>query len=408
MNPEWTTPEQVVAVLRKRWDRGAYASAYAGGQPWEPLSVPVRSPAPGELLDRFDEARRWAERFAQDSNVGGSPRWRIEYRTLRSRSVGANRLPGRVWIDSMQQLCDVVGATEARRDLDHVLARTRVALPAAVPWVVAHPLQAAEHRSDWDRLLATVAWIRDHRTTGLYLRQVDVEGVDTKFVEGHRRVLDQLLTMVLDPGRMDEGAPPGDFARRFGFRTKPSYVRLRLLSPQPSLPDGITEVRLRSDELPSANLGASTVVVVENEVTFLALPPLRDAVALFGSGYGLEAANAGEWLAEREVVYWGDIDTHGFAILDGLRARLPHVRSLLMDTETLLSHPGQWGREPVPTARSLPHLDAAEGALYRDLVEDRFGSAVRLEQERIRFSLVQAALVPWAPTGSVAWPGPDQ
>ncbi len=41
-------------------------------------------------------------------------------------------------------------------------------------------------------------------------------------------------------------------------------------------------------------------------------------------------AQAG-WLARCQVYYWGDIDTHGFAILDQLRTHIPHARSLLMD-----------------------------------------------------------------------------
>jgi hypothetical protein len=45
-----------------------------------------------------------------------------------------------------------------------------------------------------------------------------------------------------------------------------------------------------------------------------------------------------------------------------------------------------------------PHLTDAERALYQDLIEDRFGRAVRLEQERMRFSLLRQALQPW--TGS--------
>jgi hypothetical protein len=50
------------------------------------------------------------------------------------------------------------------------------------------------------------------------------------------------------------------------------------------------------------------------------------------------------WLRECEVLYWGDIDTHGFRILDQLRAVHPHVESVLMDEETLLAHRDAWGR----------------------------------------------------------------
>ena len=97
----------------------------------------------------------------------------------------------------------------------------------------------------------------------------------------------------------------------------------------------------------------------------------------------------------REIVYWGDIDTHGFDILHRLRARFDSVQSIMMDHQTLLAHPRQWVNEPSPTNRTLTNLNDAERALYHDLIEDRYGQAVRLEQERVRFSWLQQALEPW-------------
>jgi hypothetical protein len=96
-----------------------------------------------------------------------------------------------------------------------------------------------------------------------------------------------------------------------------------------------------------------------------------------------------------ELVYWGDIDTHGFAILDGLRSRHSGAISILMDDDTLFAHRTQWVREPAPIRRALPGLTSSEAVVYHGLVEDRYGSAVRLEQERVRFSLLERALLPW-------------
>jgi hypothetical protein len=63
-----------------------------------------------------------------------------------------------------------------------------------------------------------------------------------------------------------------------------------------------------------------------------------------------------------------------------------------MDRATLLGHRGQWVTEPRPTAAVLDLLDAEEADFYRDLVEGVFGSSVRLEQERIRFAVIERAL----------------
>jgi hypothetical protein len=98
------------------------------------------------------------------------------------------------------------------------------------------------------------------------------------------------------------------------------------------------------------------------------------------------------WLADRRLTYWGDIDTHGFAILDRLRQHFPHARSMLMDRTTLLAHETHWVREPKPVATRLDRLHPNEADLYRDLVEETLGPTVRLEQERISYAAIEHAV----------------
>ena len=99
-----------------------------------------------------------------------------------------------------------------------------------------------------------------------------------------------------------------------------------------------------------------------------------------------------EWLTHRQLIYWGDIDTLGYAILDQLRARLPHVTSLLMDSATLLAHRGQWSTESKPLSRDLPRLDRDEAEVYDVLRNMTPGRNVRLEQEMINYGWLQRRL----------------
>ena len=91
-------------------------------------------------------------------------------------------------------------------------------------------------------------------------------------------------------------------------------------------------------------------------------------------------------------MYWGDIDTHGFAMLDKLRSRFPTAQSLLMDEATLLAHRALWVREERPFIGALTQLSEAEGRLFEDLKTNRFADRVRLEQERITYGRLTAAL----------------
>lgn len=105
---------------------------------------------------------------------------------------------------------------------------------------------------------------------------------------------------------------------------------------------------------------------------------------LLGGGYAAASRSTG--LADRQVFYWGDIDTHGFAILDRLRARVPAAESILMDETTLTAHEQHWAGEPSQTKAELQRLTRDESHLYAGLLADRWGESIRLEQERVRFS----------------------
>jgi len=119
---------------------------------------------------------------------------------------------------------------------------------------------------------------------------------------------------------------------------------------------------------------------------------MPNCAVIFGLGYGLERLSSLQWLARAEVIYWGDIDTHGFTMLDRVRAILPHARSLLMDRETLFQHRSAWASEASVQTTDLLRLDSAESALFDELRRHQHGEGVRLEQERIRFGWVQEAL----------------
>jgi hypothetical protein len=392
----WTNVDDLITTLRKRWATGRYLSNYAGNVPWVQVELPVKAPSASQLLNQFDEAIRWAEGFQRHSHTGGGvARFAVTYRTVKGKNLGANSVPARVRIESFEQLCALIGKTRDVHILDAILMQTEVTAPELVPWVVAHPFRAIEHQSIWGDLLATVNWITTNSTEVLYLRQIDVEGLDTKFVDHHRKLLDELLTAVLHEDRIDSAYSAADFARRFRFRPKPTYTRLRLLNPQQAFPKGLSEMTLRTEELAALEFVADTVFVVENEITYLAFPTVPNSIVIFGSGFSLTTLRDIPWLDSREIVYWGDLDTHGFDILHRLRARFDSVQSIMMDHQTLLAHPRQWVNEPSPTNRTLTNLNDAERALYNDLIEDRYGQAVRLEQERVRFSWLQQALEPW-------------
>jgi len=377
----WTRPSDVRETVRKKWP--VLLAAFAAGQEWTPLDIPLRGPGPAEIGARLGDVQAWAAEWAKAAR---GP-LRVEYKQVGGRLVGTNMIPARAWLDGYDQAWDLLGAMAEVRLLRELIDRTKSGCPRLVLWLERRPVKGLELADDWANLLATVRWIDERQGPGTYLRQVDVPGVDTKFIGKHRGVLSELLDLQLDPGRIDPHEQ--DFEGRYRFRRKPAYVRFRVVAGGAGT---YTELTVRADELTAPPPGVRRVYVVENEITFLAFPLAAGAIVIFGGGYAVRVLESLGWLASRDVVYWGDLDTHGFAILNRLRHCFPHVRSMLMDRATLLAHQSQWVTEPSPTTAVLNRLTPAEGELYHALGANAFGSAVRLEQERVSFTALERAL----------------
>ena len=166
-------------------------------------------------------------------------------------------------------------------------------------------------------------------------------------------------------------------------------MRLRFLDKAQDI-SGLRDIEIPVDQFQTLSLPVDTVYIVENDVTALAFPDTPSSIVIFGQGYGIgkQLANA-SWLKEKNVMYWGDIDTHGFRILNQLRDAIPNSRSLLMDVATLRAHQHLWGIEPSPHIGELSNLTEHEQAVYQMLSTLESGKNLRLEQEQISFAALQ-------------------
>ncbi len=389
---DWSTPDDICSRLRRMWDNGRILSAMAGDESLFPLRIPLKGPGTRALSERFDEARKWIAVLVASEKTDDRPGYALEWREFSHRQLGANRIPAAAIVENEKDALALLGKLRDAAIFRDSALTIRDRFPQLVRWVTRHPISVLEHSSDWPKLLAVLDWTVRHPLPGIYLRQIDAPGVDTKFIERHRAMLGDLLDLVLPQDAIDAtAAGVGGFEQRFGFLSKPAQIRFRLLDPALRIA-GLSDLAVTSGEFAGLAPPARRIFITENEINFLAFPDMESGMVVFGAGYGFDHLAEARWIGDKEIVYWGDIDTHGFAILDQLRARFPSARSLLMDRETMLRHKAFWGREDRPTNRDLPRLRPGEAALYDDLRFNRLGSDVRLEQERIGFHWVVETL----------------
>jgi len=315
-----------------------------------------------------------ARRFVRDWE--GVPGVVWENRDWTAAGAGRHPVPVRFEVDSLDALVQEaeLGAEWAawvqRRDLLVDAGCDREAVVTAIA------LWADQGMPTLETALRVVTWFRERPGVTVLPRAVAVEGVDTKWLERHRPLVETLLAATRGvSGRED-----------LGLLAPPDRVRMRFHPGEG--PGGLSDVEVPVEELAAVS-PARGILMVENLSSFLALPTWPGVVHVWGVGYRAASLAAEPWFRAAPLLYWGDLDADGFSILSNVRGIHGDVTSVLMDVDTVR----RWSRLGVPDrefqVRSYPGLTEAEGAAVEALI---MVGHLRIEQERIRFDVAVAAI----------------
>jgi hypothetical protein len=379
-------PKEIRAKVLRYWNSGRVLRAWLGQDELFPLAIPVGRPDAGRLLQEFPRVGSWKQSVESGGKCHTGRGYRIEYREVNHRQMGRQRLPQRVVFDEPPDLIEYLGKQREFQRFARLSQDIRRCYPILRGWIERAPLRVLEQGDVWPGLLSVLDFFVANPRPDRYLRELQIPGVDSKFIEANRRILSDLLEQVLPTGLAHHG-----FERRFGLKYDQPLIRFRLLDPECAAQFGeMRDITLPLDQFQRLAPLCRRLFITENKINGLSFPATPGGMVIFGLGYGIGSLQGVEWLRQREIHYWGDIDTHGFAILSQLRGYFPDVRGFLMDLETLKRYPEIWGQEEKAkrfTGR-LDHLSPVEQATYRSLCENRLGENLRLEQERIPFAAV--------------------
>ncbi len=337
------------------------------------LELPLHPPTEREALADLVAAREWVESWRHASV---SADVRITWTRREWARVGAQELPERVVVRGPESLARIAGL-----DAEWELLRGRLGILRALDRGDALTLALRTHaraiaaltEPDFDRLVHVLEWLRAHPASGRRVRELPIRGIDTKWIEARRGLVEAL-----------HGALTG--AAGLGLHQPDPLVRVRFLD-RALAPGGLADISAPVGDLAGLSLRPDRIFVFENLATVLAMPAVPGAIVIDGGGRRVELVARLPWA--QEVTYWGDLDSHGFAILHQLRSHGVAATCALMDTETLRAHRDLWGSDESPDIGVLPSLTAQEQATLRLLGSE---GNVRLEQERIPWDYALAAL----------------
>lgn len=381
--------------LHKQWQRLGWHQAWLEGT----LSFPYQTKLPRlsdkQLLHDFALCQRQLLRLRNDLTTVKEVA--LIEQEFQFSTMGRQRLPVAIEFANVEALARFLGQLQPWRQFVADSKLISDHFPELTPWLPQATAIIGKYAGCWPQLLAVCRYLVSNPRPGLYIRQLDIPGVDSKFIEAHKPILKTLLDQLLPAMAIDlrfTGLKEHGFEKRYGLNYEQPTVRFRLLDPALAAElGGLDELSIPLDAFSKLDLLLDRVFITENKINGLAFPTVRNALVIFGLGYGVQMLQNVPWLAQCRLHYWGDIDSHGFAMLSQLRSYFPQTQSLLMDSDTLLHCRPLWGCEAKPhAAAQLPHLNEPEQQLYQHLKQHHWQPSLRLEQERIPFSLLQAAL----------------
>ena len=390
---KWTDFHDIKTKLEKKWESGEILCNIIEEKALFPVRIKITGPGSNELSLEFEKVIQWIEKLKgkEKSKLGYG--YSLEEREINFRIVGRNRVPVYAVIETLEDALRLLNKNAEARIFQNIFQkffeewRTHPKFAHLKEWFLKYPFRVIDLNGDnSSKIILVLKWFEHNPKHFVYIRQLDIEGVDTKFIEEHQGVLGELLEILLPETDFD--LCKKKFEDKFRLRKKPTRIRFRILDGDYSA-QVFSDITIPLEEFQSWENTIEKVFFTENEINFLSFPSLKNSIAIFGKGYGISLLSDVQWLKSREVYYWGDIDTHGFNILSIARGFLPNIKSFLMTEEILMAHRSLWVKEDRPFLSEIKNLTPKEQDLVYKLQNNYFTPNVRLEQERICFKYLK-------------------
>lgn len=350
-----------------------------------PKEIQFRKIKANETLENFSQINEKISKLRSESKEEIGYGYSIEFTLKNDRKIGKQLFPTKIYFETLD---DYLKFLHKEKEYHSVMQATQQIIdqiPKLKTWIVANPQKVLNNLDKWDNLIKVCNYFIEYPKPNIFIRELPLD-ISTKFVEGNKNILKNLLDILVEE---HINSSETEFEKRFNLKYNEPLIRLRILDDEiaENLFSGVNDLSIPQSQFDNLNIPCEKVFILENKTTysnifnFLTLPSLTKSISIFGQGFAINQLKNAKWLSDKQIIYWGDIDAHGFQILSQLRGYFSQTRSCMMDLPTFTQFKDLAITGPDTIVTELENLTDGERELFKLLIGLKKSN--RLEQEKI-------------------------
>lgn len=371
------SPEEIKSLALKWWI--PFLQSHLNDEQFFPRTIDrIGKITSISVREKLGELQFELEDLYKNSKAKKGYGYNVNKKDVNFRRTGQHSIPHSISFETPEDFIEFIGKKKDWLTFVNESNFIVQQIPDLKTWILNNPLSIISNKGKWPDLLKVCLYFLKNPEPDLYIRQIPIE-IHTKFIEHNETVIRSLLDYLIPEHIKDPEEK--QLSKRFYLKFDEPTIRLRILDESLTIGE-LSDLRIPLSDFDNLNPCCTSVVFTENKMNFLTIPKLPGTIAIWsGGGFMISHIKNTDWLNSKNILYWGDLDTHGFLILHQMRCYFGHTQSVLMDLKTFekFCDEGVVKGKKI-AAENLYTLSSEEMIMFNFLKENDF----RLEQEKIK------------------------
>lgn len=372
------SPEEIRRQALNWWE--PFLQSFISGNEFFPKVIDrIGKIKGGNVLENFEVVQAQVSSLHLHSKATTGSGYLVKTASKNFRRTGSHELPECIVFETIE---DYLSFIHRKKEWQIFLENYELcvsSIPSLKDWILVNCSLLTSKNIAWGDVLKVCQYFILNPRPDLYIRQLPIE-VDTKFIENNSGLIQSMLNFLIPDHIRD--IKQQRFAERFYLRYDEPLIRVRVLDSSVLFAGQLSDISFPLSDFRQADIPVKQIVITENKMNFLTLPAMKSTIAIWsGGGFNVSYLRDIEWMKDKSIFYWGDIDEHGFQILHQIRSYYAGVESLMMDREVFEIFRQYRVEGTRNKAENLLLLTEREAEMYREL--KAMEGKNRLEQEKI-------------------------